>query len=42
MKKINWEKVLETIGTIIISAFGFFILYFGFRFLWEIAKAIFK
>jgi hypothetical protein len=40
--KTKLRKVLETIGIIVVLAFGFWILSFGFRFIWEAVKVIFK
>jgi hypothetical protein len=42
MKKINWNKVAETIALLICTGMILFVLSFGFRFLWEGFKAIFK
>jgi hypothetical protein len=40
--KTKLTKVLETIGIIMVLTFGFWILSFGFRFIWEAVKVVFK
>jgi hypothetical protein len=40
--KNKLEKILESVGMILIIGFGLYILSLGFRFLWEAAKVIFK